>query len=414
MTRDSFEWFIGLRYLRAKRAQHFISVITFFSMGGIALGVAALIVVLAVMTGFRDALQKQILGVTSHVVIRSFSGPMTGYDGVLRAVNETAGVKAAAPFITGQAMIQGRGRAAGVAIRGIDPELDENVSDLSNNITRGELAGLDRFGIALGKQLAVNLGVGLEDRVTVMVPAGNLTPVGQMPRMKRFTVVGIFDSGMYEYDNSLAYIHLKNAQALLRMKDEVSGVEVKTPRPDNAFAVRDALQKRLGDAFWIQDWMKMNHNFFRALKLEKATMFVILFLVVLVAAFNIVSSLIMVVMEKGKEIAILKTMGASGRSIMAIFIINGGIIGLAGTASGLVLGLLLAFNLEKSLGFIEKLFNIQILSGEVYYIDHLPSEVVFSDVAWITSISLAISLCATLYPAWRAARVDPVEALRYE
>ena len=414
MFSGRYEWLIGLRYLRAKRAEHFISVITFLSMGGIALGVAALIVVLAVMTGFRDALQKQILGVTSHVVVRAYSGPMAGYPGVLREVSQIPGVVGAAPFITGQAMLQGRSRAFGVAIRGIEPDQGRQVSDVAANMVLGDLDGLKGFGIVLGRQLAANLSVGLDDRVTVMVPAANLTPVGQVPRMKRFRVAGIFDSGMYEYDNTLAYIHLKDAQTLLRLGDRATGIEVKTPRPEQAFAVRDALKARLGDGYWIQDWMEMNRNFFRALKLEKATMFVILFLVVLVAAFNIVSSLIMVVMEKGKEIAILKTMGATRRSIMAIFMINGGVIGVAGTLAGLGLGLTLANNLEKALGFIERLFDIQILSGEVYYIDHLPSEVLFSDVAWVTTVSLLISLGAALYPAWRAARVNPAEALRYE
>lgn len=411
---NRYEWLIGLRYLRAKRTQHFIGVITFLSMGGIALGVAALIVVLAVMTGFREALQNQILGVTSHISIRAYSGDMENAPAILETIRHTPGVVGAAPFIVGQAMLQAHGRALGVTMRGIDIQRETQVSDLKKNLVQGSLHNLPGFGIILGKQLATSLGVFLEDRVTLLVATVNVTAMGAMPRMKRFRVVGIFDSGMYEYDKSLIYVHLPDAQKLLRMHNRVTGIEVKTPHPDTAFQTRKNLQQHLEGAFWIQDWMEMNHNFFRALRLEKATMFVILFLVVVVAAFNIVSSLIMAVMEKNREIAILKTMGATSGGIMAIFIINGGIIGLAGTLAGLALGLAIASHLEPVLGFIEQIFGIQILSGEVYYIDHLPSKVVFSDVAWITGISLAISLFATLYPAWRAARIDPAEALRYE
>ncbi|MBF0368314.1 MAG: lipoprotein-releasing ABC transporter permease subunit [Magnetococcales bacterium] len=414
MLKERYEWFIGLRYLKAKRSQKFIGVITFLSMGGIALGVAALIVVLAVMTGFRAELQKQILGVTSHVVVQAYGGRMSGYEGVLQQVKQSDGVVGASPFILGQALLSAGGRAAGAVVRGIVPALDRGVSSLAKNIKYGDVAHIPGFGIVLGRHLASSLGVGLRDSVTVTVPVGNVTVMGAMPRMKRFRVVGIFDSGMYEYDNTLAYIHLPDAQALFQMRDRATGVEVRAERPALAMGVAENLRTKLGESFWIRDWMQMNRNFFRALKLEKATMFVILLLVVLVAAFNIVSSLIMVVMEKGRDIAILKTMGASESGIMAIFVINGGVIGLFGTLAGLGLGLLLSFNLEAALGFIEKLFDIQILSGDVYYIDHLPSVVTFADVAWVTGLSLVISLLATLYPAWRAARVDPVDALRYE
>ncbi|MEO5363534.1 MAG: lipoprotein-releasing ABC transporter permease subunit, partial [Magnetococcus sp. DMHC-8] len=397
MLANRYEWLIGLRYLRAKRTQHFISVITFLSMGGIALGVAALIVVLAVMTGFRETLQNQILGVTSHLTIRSFTGEVSQFATVLEIVGQTPGVSGAAPFISGQAMVQARGRAIGVSMRGVDIQQEKQVSDLAKNLTQGRMEQLAGFGIILGKNLAANLGVTLGDPVTLMVATTNVTAMGSMPRMKRFTVAGIFNSGMHEYDSALAYIHLPDAQALLRMNQTVTGIEVKTPDPESALSIHKILEQRLAHlardegGFWIQNWMEMNHNFFRALRLEKATMFVILFLVVVVAAFNIVSSLIMSVMEKAQEIAILKTMGATARGIMTIFIINGGIVGLTGTLAGLGLGLALAYNLEPVLGTIEKLFGIQILSGEVYYIDYLPSRVVLSDVVWITGVSLAIS-----------------------
>ncbi|MBF0612123.1 MAG: lipoprotein-releasing ABC transporter permease subunit [Magnetococcales bacterium] len=411
---NRFEWMIGLRYLRAKRSNHFIGVITVLSMGGIALGVAALIVVLAVMTGFKEELQKQILGVTSHVVVQELGGRMAHYTQVLDKVLATPGVKAASPFILGQAMLNSNGKSHGVVIRGIDPPLDRHVSALESNLASGRMEDLGHFGIILGKHLASGLGLQKGDPVTVMAPVGNVTAVGTLPRMKQFKVVGVFDSGMYEYDNTLAYIHLQDAQTFFRFGENATGIEVKTDHADLAFEVRKGLIAQLGFDYWVRDWMQMNRNFFRALQLEKATMFVILFLVVVVAAFNIISSLIMVVMEKGKDIAILKTMGASSRSIMAIFMINGGVIGVVGDLLGLGLGLLLAFNLESALKAIEGMFGIQILSGDVYFIDHLPAKVEVFDVTLITVISLAISLLATLYPAWRASRVDPVESLRYE
>ncbi|MEO5377013.1 MAG: lipoprotein-releasing ABC transporter permease subunit [Magnetococcus sp. DMHC-6] len=414
MIGNRYEWAIALRYLKARRTPHFISVITFLSMGGIALGVAALIVVLAVMTGFREELQKQILGVTSHVVVQSYSGHVDGYPEVIKKITKIKGVEGAAPFVLGQAMLMGARGSAGVVVRGILPDLEKNVAALASNVIRGSLDRMSGYGIVVGRGLAQTLGVDLGSQLTVMVPVGNVTAAGTLPRMKRFTVVALFNSGMFEYDNSLAYIDLADAQTLLRLGEGVTGIKVRTPHPDDAFGVRQRIEMVLDGTFWIRDWIQMNHNFFQALNLEKTTMSIILFLVVLVAAFNIVSSLIMVVMEKGRDIAILKTMGATSAGIMAIFIMNGGVIGVMGTLAGLLLGLTLALNLEAALGWVEHILGIRILSGDVYYIDHVPSVVKEMDVVWIVVISLAISLLATLYPAWRAASVDPVETLRYE
>ncbi|MBF0628965.1 MAG: lipoprotein-releasing ABC transporter permease subunit [Magnetococcales bacterium] len=412
--RQRYEWIIGLRYLRAKRSEFFISVITFLSMGGVALGVAALITVLAVMTGFREELQRQILGVTSHVTVRALEGNLGNHAYVLQETSQVAGVVGAAPYISIQAMVSLQNRSAGVMLRGIDPEQEVKVSSLARNVKQGTLDNMPEFGIILGRRLARHLYVELDDAVTVTVAVGSVTAVGTLPRMRRFKVVGIFDSGMYEYDNSLAYVRLEDAQKLLRLEQAVTGVALMTTTPEAAFEVGKTLRARLGEGFWVQDWMEMNRSFFRALQMEKAVMFVILLLVVLVAAFNIISSLIMVVMEKGKEIAILKTLGAGSTAIMKIFIINGGVIGVVGTAIGTALGLLLSWNLERTVRAIEQIFGIQLISGQVYFIDHIPAKVLTSDVAWITGMSLTITLLATLYPAWRASQVDPVEALRYE
>ena len=369
---------------------------------------------MAVMTGFREELQRQILGVTSHVVVQSFSGKMNGSETVLQHTNKVENVAAAAPYIVKQVMLTYRGNVAGVVMRGVDPVLEKGVSNLAENLVKGDLQSLAGFGVILGKSLARKLGVGIDDRVTVIAPVGNVTIAGTVPRMKRFRVKGIFDAGMYEYDNTLAYIHINDAQIFFRMGDAVTGIEIKTIDPELAFKVRKTLEKDLKFSYWVQDWMQMNSNFFRALQMEKATMFIILLLVVVVAAFNIVSSLIMVVMEKGRDIAILKTMGATSGGIMKIFLINGMVIGLVGTLAGLSLGLALAMNLETVLAFIESVFGIHILSGEVYYIDHLPSVIVPGDVLAVVIISLLITMASALYPAWRAGKVDPVESLRYE
>jgi lipoprotein-releasing system permease protein len=414
-----YEWFIGLRYLKAKRKQTFISIITIISIAGFTLGVWALIVVLAVMSGFEKTLKEKILGTQAHlVVLKAGQGGMDHYEEVLKQVQEVKGVVSAAPFIFNQVMLSSESSVTGGVIKGIDPDRVGKVTELAHNMKAGSLqdlkGGSDSPGIILGVELAKNLGVSLNDAIQVISPLGTITPMGMMPKLKRFRVVGIFYSGMYEYDSSMAYLSIESAQKFFGMGARVTGIEVKTNDIYKVKKIEKEIRQKIGFPFWTKDWMEMNRNLFSALKLEKIAMFIILVLIVLVAAFNIISTLIMVVMEKHKDIAILKSMGASSMGILKIFIIEGGVIGVVGTFFGTVIGLATALNLEKVSGFVENLFGFKILSSDVYYIDKLPSQVNPLDIVLIVVTAILISLLATLYPSWRASRLDPAEALRYE
>jgi lipoprotein-releasing system permease protein len=416
-----YEWFIGLRYLKAKRKQTFISIITVISIAGVMVGVMALIVVLAVMSGFEKTLKEKILGTQAHLhLLKATQEGMDQYQEVTKRVEETKGVVSAAPFIISQVMLSSESNVFGVVLTGIDPDRVGRVTDLANNLKAGRLEDLkggkegDPPGIILGVELAKHLSVSLNDSIQVISPLGTVTPMGMMPKMKRFRVKGIFYSGMYEFDNTMAYVSLESAQKFFSMGDRVTGIEIKTNDIYKVKEIGREIRRKLGFPFWTKDWMEMNHNLFSALRLEKIAMFIILVLIVLVAAFNIISTLIMVVMEKNKDIAILKSMGASSRSILKIFTIEGGVIGVVGTILGTILGLAAAFNLEKITDFVESLFGFKILSSDVYYIDKLPSQVNPLDVILIVLTAVLISLLATLYPSWRASKLDPAEALRYE
>lgn len=413
---QAFEWLIGLRYLRARRSNGFISFISFASVAGIALGVAALIIVLSVMNGFQKEIRGRILGVASHVEISGPDNRLAAWPAVLQAARQHPKAIAAAPYVMGQGLLTYGGQVKGALVRGIDPVVEDTVVDIGKSMRSGRLDALQPggFGVVLGAALAQQLGVGLGDKVTLITPQGNVTPAGMLPRLKQFTVVGVFKVDMYEYDATLAMIHLADAQKLFRMGEAVSGVRLKLNDVFAAPRVASELALQLPGDAWLTDWTQQHANYFRAVQIEKRMMFIILTLIVAVAAFNLVSTLVMVVTDKQADIAILRTLGARPRSIMAIFVIQGALSGLIGTASGVLGGVLVALNIDVIVPAIERLLGAPILSAEIYIISKLPSDVQWPDVATIAGISLLLALLATLYPSWRAARVNPVEALRYE
>ncbi|MBN8438987.1 MAG: lipoprotein-releasing ABC transporter permease subunit [Candidatus Accumulibacter sp.] len=411
-----YELLIGLRYTRAKKHNHFISFISLISMFGIALGVAALIVVLSVMNGFQTELRSRILAVVSHVEISGVGGELVDWPRVAAQAAAQPQVVAAAPFVQAQGMLAYGQAVRGAMVRGIQPDLEDQVADFRRHMKSGEFDALlpDRFNIILGSELARALGVFVGDRVTLIAPQGVVTPAGVVPRLKTFTVVGLFEVGMYEYDSGLALIHLADAQRLYRMDDRVTGVRLKLDDLFQAPRVARLLVGSLDTNAFISDWTRSHANFFRAVQIEKNMMFIILSLIIAVAAFNIVSTLVMAVTDKQADIAILRTLGASPLSIMAVFIVQGALIGFIGLGLGVAGGVALALNVDVVVPFIERLLGTQFLAKEVYYISNLPSELQWGDVTTITGVAFVLALVATLYPSWRAARVNPAAALRYE
>lgn len=426
-----YELFISRRYLRAKRKQVFVSVITFISVFGIFLGVAALIIVLAVMNGFEEDLRTKILGIKSHIELTTdMTGPMKNYQQVRERISGIEGVVASTPFIYSQAMVRNGNGVTGVVIRALDTQSAFKVINLGK-IREGNLEYLNKIppevalnygkdenapptGIVIGKEMARNMGIFLYDTITIISPTSIATPMGMVPRMGKFVVVGIFESGFYEYDSTLAYLSLEGCQKFLQMGDTVTGIDIKVNDIYKADVIARKIQNELGFPFWAQNWMQMNKNLFSALKLEKRVMFIILSLVVLVAAFNIISALIMIVMEKNKDIAILKSMGATSQSIMKIFIYQGMIIGVIGTLLGCIAGIAIALNLQAVSLFVEKVFHFKFLPGDVYYLSEIPSKVNYGDVLIIVVVTLLICFLSTIYPSFRASKTDPAEALRYE
>ena len=406
---------IGLRYTRAKRRNQFISFISLVSMLGIAIGVIALITTISVMNGFERELRARILGMVAHATVSGVGEPMRDWPQAVSIAKRDARVLGAAPYIEREAMLQGLA-TQGALLRGVEPAVEGEVSELGDKMTRGSLDALvpGGFGIVLGTELAGALGVTVGDPVSVFVPEFRTTPLGAMPQMKRFTVVGVFEAGMQEYDMGLAVVHLSDAQRLLRMGDRVTGVRLKLVDLMDAWKVASDLRDHMDGFYSVRDWSRDHANFFRAVKLEKTVMFIILSLIIAVAAFNLVSSLVMLVTDKQPDIAILRTLGMSPATVLRIFVVQGAIIGVIGVALGVVGGVALTLNLDLVVATVERVFGIEVMPSDVYYISGLPTALEWGDVGSIAATALVLCALATLYPAWRASRTDPAAALRYE
>ncbi|MEO7064942.1 MAG: lipoprotein-releasing ABC transporter permease subunit [Dokdonella sp.] len=412
------EVFIGLRYTRAKRRNHFISFISMVSILGIAVGVTALITVISVMNGFDKQLKQSILGMVAHATIEGIDETVRDWPAAIKLVDANPHVLGAAPYVERQAMLQGS-RVSAAIIRGIVPDLEPKVSDANTHMVKGKLSDLvpGKFGIVLGGELAMTLGVGIGDFVTVFAPEFSATPIGAIPRMKRFTVVGIFTVGMQEYDAGLALMDMQDAQTLYRLAGP-TGIRLKLDDMFQAYPISREIGSRLdsqiGQYYRVTDWMQGHSNFFKAVAMEKKAMFLILSLIVLVAAFNLVSTLVMLVQDKQADIAILRTLGQSPRSIMGVFMVQGTLVGTLGIALGVLFGVVLSLNLVAIARWIEATFHVVFLSPDVYYITEVPSDLHWPDVGWITAIAFLFCIVATLYPARRAAKTEPAAALRYE
>ena len=411
-----YELFIGLRYTRARQRSRFISFISMVSVIGIALGITVLITVLSVMNGFQREVRTRILGVASHMQITGANDTLADWRTIAASAAKNEQVAAAAPYVSQQALLSSGPEVRGAFVRGILPEEEAKVSDFAGHLVAGSVAALKpgEFGIVLGVELARALSVMVGDKIVLIAPQGQVTPAGILPRLKQFTVVGIFSVDHYEFDSGLALMHLEDAQKLYRMDEKVSGVRLKLKDLFQYAAVGRELTRTLGSGVYITDWTRLNANFFRAVDIEKHMMFFIVFLIIAVASFNIVSSLFMAVKDKQADIAILRTLGASPGSITKIFLIQGTLIGVLGTLTGVVCGVLLALNVDVVVPFIESVFGFKILAKDVYQISELPSELLLPDVLFTALFSFAVSVLATLYPSYRAAKINPAEALKYE
>lgn len=413
---STYEFFIGMRYTRSKQRTRFISVITLISIVGIVLGMTVLITVLSVMNGFQKEIRTRILGVASHVQISGADNQLANWEPLARQAAAHPQVEATAPYVSAQGLLTFGSAVRGAFIRGIAPQLEARVSDVGRHMKRGSMDALrpGEFGIVLGNELARALGASLGEKVVLVAPQGQVTPAGILPRLKQFTVVGIFGVDHYEYDSGLALVHIEDAQKLFRFGDAVSGVRLKLKDLFQSTTVARELARELGPDVYLSDWTMQHANFFRAVQIEKRMMFLIVFLIIAVAAFNIISSLVMAVKDKQSDIAILRTLGAEPRSIMKIFMVQGAVIGIFGTALGLIGGIALALNVDVVVPFIENVFGFKFLAKDVYYISELPTDLQTGDVVITGVVSLVLSLLATIYPSYRAARINPAEALRYE
>ena len=411
-----FEYWIGGRYVRSRSSNSFVSLISAISMLGIAIAVSVLIVVMSVVNGFERELKDRLLAMTSHATIEGINGELADPSNLIQIAIKNPRVAAAAPFVEGQALLVFERQISGAQLRGIDPDMEDSVSGIGGVMQSGDLSDLrgGEFNIVLGVELADAMQVGIGEKVTVTLAEGRVTPAGVMPRTKRFTVSGIYRVGMYEFDRRLAFINMRDAQKLYRLRDNVSGVRLAVTDIYNAPAIVREVALENGELVYVDDWTHSHNNFFRSIQITKSILFVILLMVIGVAAFNIVSTLVMVVKDKQTDIAILRTIGARPMSILKIFIVQGSIVGIAGTLVGAGLGILLAQNLESIIGFFESAFGIKFLAADVYFISDLPSELQYRDVVIVSAIALALALISTIYPAWVAARTAPAEALRYD
>jgi lipoprotein-releasing system permease protein len=406
---------LSTRYLRARRREGFISVIAGFSFLGIMLGVATLIVVMAVMNGFRKELLSKILGLNGHLLVQPLESPLTDWKEVAERISAVNGVRIAAPIVEGQALASSPFNAAGVVVRGIRSADLNNLASIASNIKQGSIEGFDEGqGVAIGRRLADQLSIHAGDTVTLVAPRGAVTPMGMTPRIKPYRVAAVFEIGMSEYDSSVVFMPLAEAQAYFNRANDVTAIEVYTTDPDKIDAFRKSVTEAAGRPIFLVDWRQRNSTFFNALQVERNVMFLILTLIVLVAALNIVSGLIMLVKDKGSDIAILRTMGASQGSIMRIFLITGAAIGVVGTLVGFLVGLLICLNIEAIRQFLSWLTSTELFSPELYFLSKLPAEIDVAETAAVVIMALTLSFLATLYPSWRAARLDPVDALRYE
>lgn len=410
-----FEWLLSGRYLRARRREGFISVIAGFSFLGIMLGVATLIIVMAVMNGFRKELLDKILGLNGHLLVQPLESPLTDWKDVAERISQIQGIRLAAPVVDGQGLGSSPFNASGVFIRGIRGQDLANMSSIANNIKQGTLDGFDDGqGVAIGRRLADLLSLHAGDMITLVSPKGAVTPMGTTPRIKPYRIAAVFEIGMSEYDSGFVFMPLTEAQNYFNRNNDVTAIEIFTNNPDQVESFRKAITEAAGRPIFVVDWRQRNSTFFNALQVERNVMFLILTLIVLVAALNIISGLIMLVKDKGQDIAILRTMGASQGSIMRIFLITGASIGVVGTLTGLFVGLLICLNIETIRQFLSWLTNTELFPPTLYFLSKLPAEVDVGETSAVVIMALTLSFLATLYPSWRAARLDPVEALRYE
>ncbi len=410
-----YEWMLSLRYLRARRQEGFISIIAAFSFLGIMLGVATLIIVMAVMNGFRKELLGKILGLNGHILVQPLESPLNDYEAVAERISKVEGIRVAVPIVEGQALASSPFNAAGVLVRGIRAADLVQIPSIAQNIKQGTLDGFDQGqGVVIGRRLADQLTLRAGDSVTMVAPRGAVTPMGTTPRIKPYKIAAVFEIGMSEYDAAFVFMPLTEAQAYFNRSNDVTAIEVYTEKPDQIVRYRQLVTDAAKRPIFMVDWRQRNATFFSALQVERNVMFLILTLIILVAAFNIASSLIMLVKDKGRDIGILRTMGATQGAIMRVFLITGAAIGVVGAVMGFVVGLVVCLNIESIRQFLSWLTNTNLFPPELYFLSQLPAEVDAGETTAVVVMALALSLLATLYPSWRAARLDPVEALRYE